>query len=202
VSTGRLESFSDGVIAVAATLLVLNIRLPALRPHETLLHGLLVQWPAYAAYLVSFMTIGIIWINHHAIISRLRIADHSILILNLILLATIAVLPFTTSLLATYLKEGHGQRLAAGVFAGSFLAMSLAFSALDTHILLRKHHMLTEQLSLERRREILGRARIGLIPYAIATGVAALSPYVTVGICAGLAVFYALPFASGITVSG
>jgi uncharacterized membrane protein len=96
MSTNRLESFSDGVFAVAITLLVLGIDVPDVGPHDSLGHALLGNWPQYAAYVVSFLTIGIIWINHHAMISRLRAADHTILILNLLLLMTIAVLPFAT----------------------------------------------------------------------------------------------------------
>src|ERR1700735_2990868 len=91
MSTNRLESFSDGVFAVAITLLVLGIDVPEGKPHHSLGHALLGNWPQYAAYVVSFLTIGIIWINHHAMISRLRAADHPILILNLLLLMSIAV---------------------------------------------------------------------------------------------------------------
>jgi uncharacterized membrane protein len=197
VSTARLEAFSDGVIAVAVTLLVLDITVPTLRGHETLVHALLEQWPKYAAYLVSFMTIGIIWINHHLMINRLRTADRMILTLNLLLLATIAVLPFATSLFATYLKEGQGQKLAAGVYAGSFLVMSLAFAALNRHILMRKTHLLAVQIPPERRRLIQRRMTTGLIPYAVATALAAVSPYITLAVCAALGVFYALPVSSG-----
>jgi uncharacterized membrane protein len=198
VSTGRLESFSDGVIAVAATLLVLNITVPALRRHETLTHALLDQWPVYAAYATSFITIGIIWINHHAMISRLRAADHAILMLNLVLLLFIAVLPFATSLMATYLRRSHGQNLAAAVFSGLFLLMSLAFSALNRQILFGHAQLLGVDLSPERRRQIFSRALTGLIPYAIATALAAVSPYATLAICASVAVFYALPIASSV----
>ena len=152
-----MEAFSDGVFAVAITLLVLYIAVPDPRtPH--LGHTLGRQWPIYAAYVTSFMTIGIIWINHHAMISRLRIADHVILMLNLLLLLWVAVLPFATSLLAAFLRDVRGQHLAAGVYAGSFLAMALAFAALNRHILLSKHHMLTVELSVDRRREILRRS--------------------------------------------
>src|SRR5438067_3295575 len=122
MSKGRLEAFSDGVIAVAITLLALDIRVPPLQPHSTLADELGVQWPVYAAYVTSFITIGIIWINHHAMIGRLAKADHSILILNLLLLMSIVVIPFGTSLLASYLKEGHGQNLAAGIYGGIILA--------------------------------------------------------------------------------
>ena len=142
VSTNRLESFSDGVLAVAITLLVLNIRVPPIGQGVSLASELAKQWPSYAAYAISFMTIGIIWVNHHAMIGRLREADHNILMLNLLLLLTIGVIPFATSLFATYLKQGHGQHLAAAVYGGVFLAMAIAFAALNWHILFRKHHLL------------------------------------------------------------
>jgi uncharacterized membrane protein len=196
VTTGRLESFSDGVIAVAITLLVLNIAVPEPATTAHLGHALGAQWPAYAAYVTSFITIGIIWINHHVMIGRLARADHSILILNLLLLLTIGVIPFGTRLFAAYLKQGHGDNLAAGIYAGVFLLMSLAFAALDGQILLRRPHLLRKQLSLEDRKRILARARTGLPPYVIATAIAFVSPYATLAICAALGAFYALPIAS------
>jgi uncharacterized membrane protein len=197
MSTGRLESFSDGVIAVAATLLVLNITVPTLGRHESLAHALLDQWQLYAAYAVSFVTIGIIWINHHAMISRLRVADHAILMLNLLLLLCIAVLPFATSLMAAYLRKSHGQALAAGVYSALFLLMSVAFAALNRQILFGRKQLMAEELSRERRRQILIRGIAGVIPYAIATALAVVSPYATLAICAAVAVFYALPIGSG-----
>ena len=129
MSTARLEAFSDGVIAVAITLLVLNIELPDLRPGQSLTSGLIGQWQVYVAYVVSFLTIGIIWINHHAMISRLGRADHTILMLNLLLLLSIGVLPFGTNLIATYLREGHGENLAAAIYAGLFLIGSAGAGA-------------------------------------------------------------------------
>jgi uncharacterized membrane protein len=197
VSTGRLEAFSDGVIAVAITLLVLNIDLPKLKPGETLAHGLLNQWPVYAAYVTSFLTIGIIWINHHVMISRLREADRTILFLNLLLLMSIAVLPFATKLMAEYLRQSSGQHLAAAVYSGAFFVMGVFFASLNAHILLAKHQKLTHPLSAERQRQILSRAMAGVIPYAIATALAAVSSYATLIICAALALFYALPIGSG-----
>ena len=199
MSTNRLEAFSDGVIAVAITLLVLFITVP---PHSThLAHDLGVQWPQYAAYGTSFITIGIIWINHHVMIGRLARADHSILMLNLVLLLTIGVIPFGTSLLATYLKQGHGDNLAAGIYSGILLAMSLAFTALNRQILLRRPHLLKDELSLEHRRRILSRGISGLIPYVAATALAVVSPYATLAVCAGVGAFYALPFASTVPAS-
>jgi uncharacterized membrane protein len=201
MSTNRMEAFSDGVFAVAITLLVLDIAVPD--PTHTagglhLARALLAadQWPHYVAYAVSFLTIGIIWINHHVMIRRLRATDQAILTLNLLLLLTVVALPFTTSLVATYLRQPHGRGVAAGVWAGSFLAMSLAFAALHRHILLGKPRLLAREISPQESRRILARNNAGLIPYAVATAVAAVSAYASVGICAAIAVFYALPFAT------
>jgi uncharacterized membrane protein len=199
VSTGRLEAFSDGVIAVAITLLVLNIGVPSFAEtkHHGLAHALWRNWPVYAAFLTSFLTIGIIWINHHVAIRRLREPDHAILFLNLLLLMSIAVLPFATSLMAAYLRESRGQHLAAAIYSGAFLVMAVFFATLNRHILIVKPHRLREPLPEARRRQILARSISGVIPYAIATALAPLSAYVTVAICAALGVFYALPIASG-----
>ena len=199
MTTGRLEAFSDGVIAVAITLLVLNIQVPAppLPAGTTLAHELGANWPVYAAYITSFLTIGIIWINHHVMIRRLREPDHMILFLNLLLLMSIAILPFATSLMATYLRESSGQHLAAAIYSGSLLLMGVCFATLNWHILLVKPHRLREPLSVARRRQILVRSVSGVIPYAIATALAAVSSYLTLAICAGLGVFYAFPISSG-----
>jgi uncharacterized membrane protein len=197
VSKGRLEAFSDGVIAVAITLLVLNIEVPSPGEHADLARALGHMWPQYAAYVISFITIGIIWINHHAMVGRLRQPDHVILILNLVLLMWIAVLPFATNLFATYLKEGQGDKLAAAVYAGAFLGMAIAFATLNFHLLFPRSHLLAVKLPDERRRQIITRSTVGLLPYAFATALAAVSPYATLLICAAVAIFYALPVASG-----
>jgi uncharacterized membrane protein len=194
MSTNRLESFSDGVMAVAITLLVLDFPRP--RGGGGLAHTLGLHWPVYAAYITSFITIGIIWINHHVAIGRLARADHSILILNLILLMTIVVIPFGTGLLSRYLKASAGENLAAAVYGGLLLLMALAFSALNHQILLRRPQLLNAPLSLAERRAIFRRSATGVAPYALATALAVVSPYATLGITAGLAVFYATPLAS------
>lgn len=191
-----MESFSDGVMAVAITLLVLNIRVP-MPGAASLARDLGHQWPSYAAYATSFVTIGIIWINHHVMIGRLARTDHSILILNIVLLLTIGLLPFATDLLAQYLNRGHGEHLAAAIYGGAFLAMSIAFFALNAFILLRRPHMLRVELTMDMRRRILARGFTGVPPYVIATAVAPVSQYATLAICAGIGVFYALPIASG-----
>jgi uncharacterized membrane protein len=195
MSTNRLEAFSDGVFAIAITLLVLDIHVP--EPGSgTLGHELLAQWPSYAAYVISFITIGIIWINHHAAFSRLRAVDHSILIWNLLLLLSVGILPFTTSLMATYLKEGSGEGLAAAIYGASFLLMGGVFVLANRQILFRRPQLLREPIPPEVARRTLRFAALGQIPYGFAVVLAFVSPYITLVICAACAVYYALPVAS------
>jgi uncharacterized membrane protein len=195
MSTNRLEAFSDGVFAIAITLLVLDIHVPEPGSGD-LGHELLAQWPSYAAYVISFITIGIIWINHHAAFSRLRAVDHSILILNLLLLLSVGILPFTTSLMATYLKEGSGEGLAAAIYGASFLVMGGFFVLANRQILLRRPRLLREPIAPEAARRTLQFAALGQIPYGLAVVLAFVSPYITLVICAACAVYYALPVAS------
>jgi uncharacterized membrane protein len=191
-----MESFSDGVIAVAITLLALNIVVP-MPGSGPLAHELGHRWPDYVAYGISFITIGIIWINHHVMIGRLARTDHSILILNIVLLLTIGLLPFATNLLAQYLNHARGAQLAAAIYGGAFLLMAVAFFAMNCFILLRKSHMLRVELPIEARSRILGRGFTGIPPYVVATAIAPASQYATLAICGAIAVFYALPIASG-----
>jgi uncharacterized membrane protein len=194
MNTNRMEAFSDGVFAIAITLLVLEIEVP--EPGSGHLgHELAAQWPSYAAFFISFLTIGIIWINHHAMVRRLRVADHSILIWNLLLLMTVSILPFTTALMAAYLKEGEGERLAAAVYSGSFLLMGVVFAGMNRHILYRRGTLLRSGVDERTRHLALSRAVLGLIPYLLATLLAIVTPYLTLGICAAVAIYYAMPFA-------
>jgi uncharacterized membrane protein len=197
VGTNRLEAFSDGVLAVAITLLVLDIRVPQPSAGSSLAHELARNWPSYAAYATSFITIGIIWINHHAMVSRLERVDHVVLVLNLLLLLSIGVLPFATSLMAAYLKQPHGQHLAAAVYSGAFLVMSIAFGAMNRYILLGRSQLVSERLARAQRHRILRRSVTGSVPYLLALALAAVSPYLTLTICGAIAVYYALPLASG-----
>lgn len=196
MSTNRAEAFSDGVFAIAITLLVLNIHVPDPETEAGLAQALGAQWPSYAAYAVSFMTIGIIWINHHVMFRRLKVVDHGVLIWNLLLLMCVGALPFTTALMASYLTEAKGENLAAAVYSGSLVVMTLVFAATNYHVLFRRAQLLIDEVDEETRRLTLKRGIFGVLPYLIATGVALVSPYLTLAICAAVAIFYALPFAS------
>jgi uncharacterized membrane protein len=195
MSTARLEAFSDGVIAIAITLLVLDIKVPP-PGAGGLGHALAEQWPVYAAYVVSFLTIGVIWINHHASIGRLARADHTVLVLNLLLLLAVGALPFTTSLMASYLRESSGEHLAAAIYAGSFLVLGCVFFGLNRYALHSRPGLLREGIDAPARRVLIRRNAIGLLPYALAVAIAPVSSYATLAICAAVAVYYGWPMSS------
>ena len=159
----------------------------------TLAHKLWEQWPSYAAYVVSFVTIGVIWINHHAMLRRVQIVDHSVLIHNLLLLMLIAVLPWSTALLAEYLREDHGQHLAAAIYGGSLLAMALSFFAMQRHLLVARPELVAPEIGPAERNAIMRRNMVGLVPYVVATAVAPLSSYLVLAICGAVGLYYALP---------
>lgn len=124
--SARVEAFSDGVFAIAITLLILELKVP--HPGGAPLGSKLVeQWPSYAAYLTSFATIGIMWLNHHRLFQLIRRVDHSLLVLNGLLLLGISVVPFPTALMADYLGT-PGETLAALVYSGTYVYIAIAFN--------------------------------------------------------------------------
>ena len=119
--TTRLETFSDGVFAIAATLLVLEFSVTS---GDDLGHALLHIWPSYLAYVTSFLTIGIIWMNHHHTVSLIARTDRTMLFINNLLLLTVAFLPFPTKLVGDYLRGG-GEQAAALAYAATLVAMAI-----------------------------------------------------------------------------
>jgi uncharacterized membrane protein len=192
MATTRLEAFSDGVIAIAITLLVLEIKVPHVAEGESLWRALGELWPSYAAYVVSFATIGIMWVNHHALFHRVAIVDRALLYWNLLLLGSIGLLPFTTALLADYVDRGATGRPAAVVYAASYAVAGIGFYGLWQH-LCRKPELLAPPATAATARAALRRTRIGPALYAVAAALAAVSPPVTLVVCAGLATYFAFP---------
>jgi uncharacterized membrane protein len=128
--TGRIEAFSDGVFAIAITLLVLDIDVPP-SAFEHLFRGFADQWPAYLAYSTSFVTIGGIWMLHHAVFRRLRFANTAVMRINLMLLMTVSFLPFPTRLVAEAIESSSAERAAVIIYGGSLLAISIVFGTLS-----------------------------------------------------------------------
>ena len=130
MSRGRLEAFSDGVFAVAITLLALNLAVKG-PGYGTLAHQLAHQWPGYLAYLISFFTIGIIWVNHHTLVANVAVVTRTLLFLNLVLLLFVVLIPVATGTVADYLAEGgFDAKLAVAVYGIVLEGMSLSFAAM------------------------------------------------------------------------
>jgi uncharacterized membrane protein len=197
VDTSRAETFSDGVLAIAITLLVLGIGIPAHRP-GTLWVGLGRQWPEYVGYLASFLYIAVIWLNHHAAFRRIRLMDRGLQWANLGILLTTVLLPFPTAVLASALQE-HSEAdaaVAAGLYALVAALMCASWSVFY-HYLWRNVHLVEENVD-ERffHRERL-RALVGITLYALA----GVLGYLLAPVLA-LAIFVVLPIFYGVTSEG
>jgi uncharacterized membrane protein len=188
VESGRLEAFSDGVFAVAITLLALNLVIPG-PGHEPLGEQLASRWPVFAAYAVSFLSIGIIWVNHHALVRNFARVDRPLLFVNLLLLFFIVTIPFATATIADYLtRGGPDASLAAAIYQGVFLGMSLSFGGLFWWSIRREH--LKMPLAGTGARRALIRFAGGNAVYAAAIGVAFISPLASLIISGLVALYY------------
>lgn len=129
MGTNRLETFADGVLAIAATLLILDVGKRVAATHQATLGGRLAHaWPAYVAYAVSFFTIGVIWSNHHTVLTQIARVDRTFLLLNVGLLMCVAFIPFPTSLIAEHILS-EGARPSALAYGITLTVTALMFNA-------------------------------------------------------------------------
>jgi uncharacterized membrane protein len=188
VSRGRLEAFSDGVFAVAITLLALNLTVAG-PGHGSLAHQLASRWPSFAAYAVSFSTIGIIWVNHHGVFKTFASIDRVLVFLNLLLLFFVVLIPFATATFATYLRGGGSDaHLAAAVYSLVFEGLSIAFFFVFWYPI--KHGLLEQPIRPEAERAAVVRFCLGSAGYLVAVGVAFVSPTAALAVNGLLAVYY------------
>ena len=174
-TTARLEAFSDGVISIAITLLVLEIAIPAANRTHNLLDALGRQWPSYIAFLISFVVIGIMWVSHHSMFQRIAAVDRGMLFLNLMLLMGIAFLPFPTALLAEYVREGgENAHVAAAIYSAVMALIGLAFVAMWRH-LLRNPRLLVPGISREQIETAIKKSMVGPVVYTASIGLAFIS---------------------------
>ena len=188
MSTSRTEAFSDGVFAIAATLLVLELKVPDVEPGG-LSDALTGSWPSYATYVVSFLTIGIIWVNHHAVLDRIRNVNRPLLFMNLVFLMVVAAIPFPTALLGDYLQAGHDERLAAAVYGGTMSLMGVTFGAIWAYAVL-SDDLLHARVDRTRARRSLWIFAAGTPLCVLAIGASLLSATLALVIYALLALFY------------
>jgi uncharacterized membrane protein len=190
MSKGRLEAFSDGVLAIAVTLLALTLPSPPDNYPHSLAHFVSVHWPSYAAYLASFLITGIIWINHHALVSAASVITRSAVVINLGLLLCVVSIPYVTILFAQYLRSGGWDaNVAAALYSGVMCAMAFAFSGLF-EVLGRAALAADPSLSLDAHAAARRRFTAGVIPYAICVGVAFASAYAALVLQLALAAYY------------
>jgi uncharacterized membrane protein len=138
LSTGRLEAFSDGVFAIAITLLVLDITVPA-GSTDDLLAAVANQWPSYLAYVISFATIGVAWLEHNAITDYMEYADALVVRVNLLLLLLVSFLPFPTSLVAENLGERDAERVAVTIYGLNLLLIAVLMFVLWRYVVSQGH---------------------------------------------------------------
>jgi uncharacterized membrane protein len=189
VETGRAEAFSDGVFAIAITLLILNVVLPA--HHKALGHALLDLWPSYLAYGISFLTIGIMWVNHHTIFRHIERVDRRFLLLNLMLLMLIAFVPFPTRIAAEFARSDDDRRAAALLYGITMTTTAVFFNSLWLYAS-RGARLLAADAD---RREVSGITRSylpGAPMYGTATLIAFASSIASLILFGAIAVFYAL----------
>jgi uncharacterized membrane protein len=187
--TARIEAFSDGVFAIAITLLILEIQVPPQTPHGGLRHALVNLWPSYLAFLASFMTIGVMWLNHHRLFTLINKKDDGLIAFNLLLLLGITWLPFPTALLAEHLLGSHeDEQAAAIVYAGSFFVLSIVFNLMWRYAVhLRIVYDDLNVVAISRQYAM------GPIFYALLVGVAFFDAKWCLVVSALFALYFALP---------
>jgi uncharacterized membrane protein len=187
--TSRIEAFSDGVFAIAITLLVLDLKVPAEPP---LLAGLLAQWPVYVAYLISFTFILIMWVNHHWMFQHIVRSDSRLMLWNGLLLLGITVVPFPTSIVAQYVLTPD-QTTAAAVYNAWFIVIGIFFSQLWRYASDNGRMMRKEDHDAGLARVISARYRWGLPGYSLAFVLSFVWVPASLAVNFLMAVFFALP---------
>lgn len=199
--TSRLEAFSDGVFAVAITLLVLNIRTPMatdLRADRGLLNALLDQWPAYISYALSFITILIFWVNHHHMFRYIRRVNHTFLLLNGLLLMMITIIPLSTNVVAKYMQSRE-QRVAEVFYSGTFLVAAIIFNRLWAYAV-HDGRLLGKDSDPRLVKSINAQFALGPPLYLVTFILAFIDAWASFALIIALAVFYAVPSTMGRTL--
>jgi uncharacterized membrane protein len=189
MNKGRVETFSDGVFAIAITLLVLTLAQP--NDYKRLASELAHRWPSLAAYVVSFLVIGIMWLNHHTIFTHLLIIDRALFYWNLLLLLTVVFIPYPTEVFGVALSKGQGAVAAAVFYSVSMTVNACAWAALWLYASLNRRLLVPEFPEAQRTiATILFIA--GPFAYSVSIGLAFVNPYLCLAFQGCLAVYYAL----------
>lgn len=190
--TGRVEAFSDGVFAIAITLLILEIKVPRIphdQPPAALARALTDLWPSYFAFLLSFFAILIMWINHHGLFTMVRRVTPGFLYANGFLLLLVSFVPFPTSVLAEYL-DGRALNAAAAFYCGTFIFISIGYNLLWRSMV--SGDLLTADVTDAHIRKISAAYRLGMTVYILSTAAALFNGYLGLAMNLSLWVLWAV----------
>jgi uncharacterized membrane protein len=188
VSKGRVEAFSDGVFAVAATLLIFNVTIEKTAPGG-LQAALLAAWPKYAAYVASFLTIGVMWLNHHGLFERIARLNRTLTFINLLLLMAIVFIPFSTAELGANILVPRDANTAASLYAINATLIALLFGAVWTYALMHAN-LLAPDVDRQVAFRAWPRFSVGSLIYLVCIPLSQLSPIAVVIVCAAVAIYY------------
>ena len=189
--TVRLEAFSDGVFAIAITLLVLEIAVPPGSEHH-LLRAVLDEWPSYLAYVVSFATVGMLWLGHTGLTEFLDRADTWLLRLNLLLLMIVSFIPFPTRLLADSVRDENAGKVATTIYGVTFFAGVVVLSVIWRYAV--RQHLVRPDMRDEEVAALTDKLTPGLAGYAVMIALGIFLPVVAVIGYLLVALFYLIPF--------
>lgn len=190
--TDRLETFSDGVFAIAITLLVFGIKVPPAGPEGGLVRALAALWPSYLGYGISFVTLGIMWANHHAMFAYIRCCDRYFLLIHVFFLMCIAFVPFPTAVLAEHLRDPGSRRVAVAAYSATLVVIALAYNAVWWYAV-AGGRLLDAKADPLAVRSISRRYAFGPISYAISFALAFVNVWASLSVHGFLALFYLLP---------
>lgn len=192
--TVRLEAFSDGVFAIAITLLAFNVKIPKpedLPGGQSLGRALMQQWPTYLAYFTSFLTILVMWINHHRLFKLIRRTNRPLMVLNGLLLMFVTLVPYPTALVAAYMRTPEA-RMAVQIYCGTFVMIALGYNSVWRYGAWGSHLIGAdvEPAALVRLHQ---QYRFGPMYYVIAFAASFFTPAGSFAICMLVAIYFALP---------
>jgi uncharacterized membrane protein len=187
--TNRLETFADGVFAIAITLLVLEIRIPD--RGEDLGTALLAQWPSFAAYVTSFMTIGVMWVSHHQMFTIIGRTTPTFLFLNVLFLLPVAFVPYPTALVAAHILDENARTTAVLVYGGVSVVIAVMFNVLWAYAF--RNGLVVSGRGADRAQAVARGFIVGPLIYLAATLLAFVNPFFSMGVFAALAVYWMLP---------
>lgn len=183
IAVDRLAALTDGVFAIAITLLSLEVAVPIIHSASgpDLIEALLEQWPSYVAYTVTFFLIGAYWINHHRMFNLLKGVNHTFLVLNILFLMAIAIIPFPNALIAEYVRDPELRGVAALVYGAAMAALAVMFNAVWWYAGGR-HRLMKPECHPHAIRKVLNSYLMGPIAYGAGAVLSLFVPMVSIAI--------------------